>query len=237
MTNARANPLISLLAWLLPASARKTSILNRLGNRIDSSARIGPTLVMSCGPFTIGPDSNIGTGNVFRRLSAVEMSVGTAIGNFNQIVAAPEYQTFSPRVGRLVMQEHSTVTNRHYLDASGLILLRRRAGLGGVRCIFQSHEIDLADDVTKVGRIEMAENSMVATRCTLLMDSYLPERSVLAAGSLLTKSRDPSALPVASLYAGTPAKPVRELTGVRWWGRTSNITPPQPFDDSRFQVD
>ena len=231
----RPNKWMSLLCWLLPNSRLKRSLLRMLGNDIGQRVSVGPTLVISCGRFTLTDDAVIGSFNVFRQVAEVNLDRRAVIGNFNQFTAAAEYQRFSPLVGKLILGDLAVITNRHYFDCSGQIILKPRSGVGGIRSIFQSHEIDLADDETTVGRIVLGPNAMTGTGCTLLKDAYLPEKSVLAARSLLTRAREE--MPTSTLYAGVPAKPVREIDDFTWWRRESYYTAVKAFDDQKFELE
>lgn len=237
MSDRRPNKWLSLVMWLLPDSGIKIRLLRRLGNSIGDGVHIGRNLVLGCGPFRIADRATIGQFNVFRQVAAVQVGVDAAIGNLNQFTAAPDYQRFSPLVGRLILDNMAVITNRHYFDCSGLILLNERAGVGGVRSIFQSHEIDLEDNQTKVGRIELGVNAMTGTGCTVLKDAYLPEKCVLGARSLLAKKRPGLEMPVSMLYAGIPARPVKPIDGFDWWDRTSVHTEVTAFDDTQFRLE
>jgi hypothetical protein len=52
----------------------------------------------------------------------------------------------------------------------------------------QSHQIDLQDNKTTVGKVVIDENAISLTSCVLLMGSYLPPRSILGAHSLLMQA-------------------------------------------------
>ncbi|MGV0795035.1 acyltransferase [Mycolicibacterium sp. XJ1819] len=230
----RPNALLSLFAWLLPSGPFKLWALRKLGNRIGDDVVIGPTLVLGCGPFWIGDHSAIGAGNTFRHLRHVRMAANTGLGNWNYITAQIAYQKFSDYVGIFIVEELSGITSRHYLDCGGQIVLRRNSGVGGLKSILQSHEIDLQKNETTVGQIILEENSMTGTGCILLKGARLPEKSVLAAGSVLIKSRD-DALKPCGLYAGSPAKYVRELKDFAFWDRTVFYTKETKFDDTVFR--
>lgn len=235
IADRRPNALLSLIVWLLPSSTFKTWALRRLGNTIGKNATLAPNFVLGCGRFELGDDVVIYKLNVFRNVACVRMGQKAMIGSMNQITASPDYQRFSPYVGLLVLEEQGGITNRHYLDCSGQIILRRYAAIGGVKSVFQSHEIDLVDDKTTVGRIVLGEYSISTTSVTMLKDSALPARSVLAAGSLLAKKRDGVEQPESSLYAGVPAKPVAPVSDFAWWNRESHVTAVTAFDDAPFR--
>lgn len=232
----RPNAFLSLLVWLLPNCSFKIWALRRLGNNIGADVTVGPNLVLSCGRFSLDDKAAISPFNVFRNLANVKMGKKCFIGSWNQITAAREYQKYSDLVGLLLLEEQAACTNRHYLDCSGQIILRPYAGIGGIRSIFQSHEIDLVENKTTVGRIILGEQAMTGTAVIMLKDSYLPERSVLAAGSIVVKGKEGVELPSSSLYGGVPAKPIRPVGDFAWWRRDSYVTPVTPFDDEMFRL-
>ena len=237
MSRKKPNKYLSLIIWLLPSGGFKRSALRLLGNDVADDVILGPNLVLGCGRFSLADGAIILNFNVFRNLAYVELGRKAFIGSWNQITAAPDYQNYSDHVGMLLMNEQSAMTNRHYIDCSGQVILRRYAGFGGIKSIIQSHEIDLADNTQTLGRVILGENSMTGTACILLKDSYLPERSVLAAGSLLAKAKEGTELPPSGLYGGAPARFIREVKDFAWWHRDSYYTPVSAFDDSKFRAE
>jgi acetyltransferase-like isoleucine patch superfamily enzyme len=238
MSNHRPNKWLSLIAWLLPSCGLKRWVLRRLGNHVGYGVTVGPTLVLNCGRFSLGDGVSIMNFNVFKTLSSIELGPNAFIGNFNQFTAASEYQQHSPFVGQLLMGESAGIMNRHYFDCAGQVILRPFAAALGIKSVFQSHELDLADNTTTPGRIILDKNAMTGTACVLLMDSYLPERSVLAAGSLLTRAKPGDKMPVSSLYAGVPARYIREVRDFAWWHRdTRQMASVTPFDEKKFLLE
>ncbi|MCV7282566.1 hypothetical protein H7J88_23300 [Mycolicibacterium flavescens] len=235
-TSTRPSAFLSLVVWLLPSNGFKMWALRRLGNNIGRDVSIGPTLVLSCGRFSIDDGAVISPFNVFRHLAKVKIGKKCFLGSWNQITAAREYQQYSDLVGLLLLEEQAAMTNRHYLDCSGQIILKAYAGIGGIRSIFQSHEIDLANNRTTVGRIVLGEGAMTGTAVIMLKDSHLPDRSVLAAGSIVVKAKGGTELPSANLYGGVPAKPIRPVSEFAWWHRDSYLTPVTAFDDAMFRL-
>jgi acetyltransferase-like isoleucine patch superfamily enzyme len=232
----RPNKWLSLIAWLLPSSRFKLWALRSLGNHIGHNVVLGPTLVLNCGPFSIADGVSIMSFNIFRRLSSIELGPESNIGRFNQFTAAPEYQQYSPLVGKLIIGRFGCVNNRHYFDCSGQVILRPFAVVGGIKSIIQSHELDLADFESRPGRVVLDSNAFTGTACILLKDAYLPERSVLAAGSVLSRAKDRDNMPVSSLYGGAPARCIREIKEMEFWDRANNYSP-VVFDDEKFRVD
>jgi len=233
----KPNPLLSLIVWLLPHSKFKIWALRKLGNHIGENVDLAPTIVLNCGPFWLDDNTGWGLFNTFRNLRHVRLGERSRLGNFNYITAQPEYQLHSDCVGYFIVEEMSGITSRHYLDCGGQIILRRNSGIGGLRSIFQSHEIDLQKNETGVGQIILEENSMTGTGVIMLKGAVLPEKSVLAAGSILTRAPRGTELPAQGLYAGAPARFVRELSDFKFWDREVWYTAPTPFDDSEFRAE
>jgi acetyltransferase-like isoleucine patch superfamily enzyme len=235
--NSRPNPWLSLFAWLLPTSSVKTWALRKLGNDISDDAIIGPNLVIGCGWFRVGEGTVIEPFNLFKGLARVNLGSRARIGRYNQISAAPEYQRFSDKVGAFVMHDISLLTNRHYIDCSGQVVIGYHAVIAGIRTIVQSHEFDLEQSVATVGRVMVGEYAQTGTRCLLLKNSVVPPYSVLAAGTVLAKQRDGAEMK-PGLYGGTPAKFIRELQYGAWYHSDHfHIHPLKPFDDHMFEVD
>jgi acetyltransferase-like isoleucine patch superfamily enzyme len=194
-----------LIAWLLPSCGFKLWALRSLGNHMGHDVVLGPSLVLNCGRFSIADGAAIMNFNIFRQLSSIELGPESNIGNFNQFTAAPDYQRYSPLVGKLIIGKFGVVTNRHYVDCSGQVILRPFAVVGGPASCSRTH--------------------------------ICPERSVLAAGSLLSRAKGRDNMPVSSLYGGTPARCIQEIKELEFWDRACNYTPVVPFDDEKFRVE
>lgn len=233
----RPNKWLSLIAWLLPSSGLKLWILRSLGNNIGRDVALGPNLVLNCGRFSIADDAAVMSFNIFKQLSSIELGAQGVIGRFNQFTAAPEYQRYSPLVGKLIVGEFGYITNRHYVDCSGQVILRPYAVVGGIKSTIQSHEADLVENKSKPGRVILGRNAMTGTGCILLKDSHLPERSILAAGSVLSRAKERDGMAASGLYGGAPARFLREIKDMEFWHRACNYTPIAPFDDDQFRLE
>jgi acetyltransferase-like isoleucine patch superfamily enzyme len=233
----RPNKWLSLIAWLLPSCGFKLWALRSLGNHIGHDVVLGPTVVLNCGRFLIADGAAINNFNIFKQLSSIELGLKSVIGNFNQFTAAVDYQRYSPLVGKLMIGESAVVVNRHYVDCSGQVILRPFSAVGGLKNIILSHELDYAENKTEPGRVVLGRNAVTTAGCILLKDSYLPERSVLAAGSVLPRAKEGVDMPASGLYGGAPARFIREIKEYQWWDRAQTNTPAVPFDDEKFRVE
>ncbi|MCU1648140.1 MAG: hypothetical protein JWN03_8415 [Nocardia sp.] len=220
--------LIQALLWLLPASAAKNAGLRRFGHHIGNNVRLGPSLVWSCRRFVIADAVTISTGNVFRGMSEIRLGHEVMIGSWNWISAHPGYQQYSELAGRLNIGDGSFITSRHYLDCSGTIEIGEWSAVGGQRSTLQTHEIDVVTNETTVGRVRIGNRSLVATGCILLRGSSLPDRSLLAAGSTLTRAKS-EVPPSQGLWGGVPARFIRPMQG-EWFDRTEIHTDVVPFE-------
>jgi acetyltransferase-like isoleucine patch superfamily enzyme len=233
----RPNKWLSLIAWLLPSCGFKLWALRSLGNHIEHDVVLEPNLVVNCGRFSIAHGAEILKFNIFRGLSSIEIGPKSTIGYFNYFTAAVDYQRYSPLVGKLMIGESGIITNRHYVDCSGQVILRPFSAIVGLKSMILSHELDYAENKTEPGRVVLGRNAVTSAGCILLQDSYLPERSVLAAGAVLVRAKEGVDMPVSGLYGGTPARLIREIKEYEWWDRAQTNTLPAPFDDEKFRVE
>ena len=80
----------------------------------------------------------------------------------------------------------------------------------GIKSIFQSHEIELAENRTRVRTIVVGMNAMTGTAYTVLTDAYLPDRGTRRRIGF-TKAKAGADMPKQSLCAGVPARFVRAI--------------------------
>jgi acetyltransferase-like isoleucine patch superfamily enzyme len=215
--------LFSILVGLLPSGRGKNFVLRALGHHVASSASIGPILLVGS-HLTAEPGSRIGPFNVVR---SVRLDVGAAaeIGQWNWISAAPFLvaESDSPYAGTVRLGAHSSLTSRHYLDASGGIAVGAFATVAGVRTTFMTHGIDVADNVLDTEPIIVGDYAMVGGNTKLVMGARVPDRSIVAMGSVVTRGlQQPGAL-----YAGAPALFKKEVPGGEYAARKVGAVPPR----------
>lgn len=210
---------LELLAWLLPASETKNSILRRFGHRIAHGARIDPNVVVGVGRFDVGSDTHIWPFNVFRGLSLVELDDHAMIKSWNWITADPQFQAVDVGAGTLHMQFGSGVGARNHLDCSGTIIVRPYGFVGGHRTFLQTHQPNVNRGTQSAGRIVVGHHSLVASCSILLTGAELPAQSVLAANSTLAPLAEPNLR--RGVYAGSPAT-WKTTTQGEWFDRTDH---------------
>lgn len=227
--------LIVGIVWLLPPMRVKNRLLNLLGNQIDPTATLWPTVVISCGRFEIGEGATLMPLNIFSGMSLVEIGPSGFVGRLNQVVADRDQPQSGDSAGVLAIGRSGGMTNRHYLNCSGRVELGERSAIGGVRSVFETRDIDidgrrhglagtsLGDAL--VGEIVIGEFSMVGASCIVTSGARIPSRSVVGMGSVVVPPASREAAR-SGLYAGAPAHWIRDLPDCEWWSRDSEHTTP-----------
>lgn len=216
----RLRAVIIALAWILPASPVKNRLLRRLGHAVHPSAVARSNIVLKVTRITMGPGSRIGRWNVIKDLRLVSIGERASVGRLNVISAHPVYKRLYPDGASLVAKSNSFITSRHQLDCSGSITLGSFSTIAGHETKILSHSIDVREDVQVAHPVVIGDRSFVGARCLILGGASLPSHSVLAAGSVLARSKSVSE---SGLYAGVPAK-FRGPVGGKWFSRSTTGT-------------
>lgn len=226
---------IETLVWLLPGCSLKNRLLRIFGHDVSATAHIGPVLVANVRRAVIGSGAKISALNVFRSLRLLSMGDGATIGSFNTVSAHPAYQSMHPEVGSLIMGDGAAITNRHYVDCSGIIRMGEMSAVAGQRSTILTHEIDIALNVQSAGQVSIGERSAVLTNCLVLKGAVLPTHSLLIANSTLTRSRE--LRPAPGIYGGSPAQFIRSNPAdpESWFERTGVATTKLRVDLPRAQ--
>lgn len=210
--------LMLLVLWMLPASRAKNRLLTAAGHIIASQAIARSNLVWKVRSFEMAPHSRVHRWNVIKGMKAVRLGEHATIGKNNIISSNAAYEGLITG-GRLEIGAHGYVTSRHSLDCSGSLEVGAFSALAGFGSQVLTHSIDLARNAQTAYPISIGERSFVGARCLLLGGSYLPPRSVLAAGSVLTDMVRTE----QGLWAGVPARFKATVDG-RWFDRTEGAT-------------
>ena len=220
--------LLRFLAWLLPASRLKNGLLSITpGGSVHRSARLAPNLVWRVQRATIGPRVAVGLGNAFRDLLHLDLAADSAIGQFNWVTGSARWVRCGAgesEPGLLRLENHAAVTSRHYLDASGGLMLGRFSTLGGVRSTVLSHSVDVQESVLRLAPVRVGRHGLVLTNAVLLPGSVVGDDVVVGAHSLVAGELGQAQM----LYGGSPARPVSSMAGAKWFARTrTSVTAPE----------
>jgi acetyltransferase-like isoleucine patch superfamily enzyme len=211
-----AMKLIVLCCGLLPPSILKNRLLRLLGHAVHRTAIIKPIVILGETKIEAASSSTIGTLSVLRNVRVL-LGQHSTIGQLNWISAAPFLVENSRcmSAGRLELGEHAAIMNRHYIDASGGVLLGSYSIVAGVRSTFMTHGIDVADNVLDTNSIEIGKYAMVGGNCNLVLGASVPSHSVVAMGSTVVRGLTEA----HGFYAGVPAKFRKVIGGGDFFSR------------------
>jgi acetyltransferase-like isoleucine patch superfamily enzyme len=201
------NGLVVLLPWFF-----RRKVLERCyGYRFGEKARIGFSWIFPRN-LVMGDNACIDHLNVVVHLDRVEMRDHSTVGRGNWITGHEHGSgRFAHREGRdsaLVIGRHSAITKSHIIDCTDSVTIGDFTTIAGYHSQIITHGIDVNGCRQDCKPIEIGNHCLVGTRVICLGGSRLPDRSVLAAGSVLTKEF----CEVETLYAGVPARSVKNVS-------------------------
>lgn len=201
--------LLTALIGVLAASRLKNAMLRGLGHRIDRTARIGSVFLWHA-TLHAGPRADVRGLSVFKGCT-VHVGERAIIGSFNWVAAdgALVEQSGTPErfLPELVLGESASLTGRHFVDVGGSVTIGRYTTVAGARSTFFTHGIDVVTDTMRLAPIVIGEFCVIGSNTNLVPGSTVPDRSVVAMGSTVTKALDQP----GHLYAGAPARAVRPI--------------------------
>ncbi|PWW21890.1 carbonic anhydrase/acetyltransferase-like protein (isoleucine patch superfamily) [Geodermatophilus normandii] len=200
--------LLAASCVLLPGGLRRFVHVRLLGHDLHPTASIGRSVV-DVDHLVMGEGARIGHLVLVRGCEEVRLGAGAVIAMLvwvNSVRADKGYFTGQPRRPALVMGEKSLITVMHFIDACDLVELADYAAIAGFGSIVQTHAVDIERMRQATAPIRIGDHSLVASRVLLLPGAVVPDRAVVAAGAVVGR-----ALEGHHLFAGVPAKPVRDL--------------------------
>lgn len=213
--------MFALVFGLLPASAAKNRLLRLVGYEIHSSARISPSLFLNIERLTCAEGVVILAGSCFKSMARIELGEGAIVGRWNTISASPIYRQpggaqHRDLAGALMMGRFSYITNRHYVDCSGGVVVEDWAAIAGVRSVVLSHTLVLDKLTSRCDPVRIGAGSFVGSCCSIAPGSLVPRHCVVAMSSFVR----PGLFDEECLYAGLPAQAVkREIGHWEWFSR------------------
>jgi carbonic anhydrase/acetyltransferase-like protein (isoleucine patch superfamily) len=201
---------VSTLSLLLPWPIRRW-LLNTLCNySIARDARIGLS-ILGCTSLQMGASSRIGHFNVVKGIR-VTLGESALIGELNWISGLPaghsrHFREETERLPALTVDRHAALTSRHYIDCSNLVHIGEFTTVAGTRSQILTHAIDFRRNRQLSAPVRIGRYCFVGTGCVILKGSLLPDYSVLAASSCLSRGFEET----FGLYSGVPATHVRAL--------------------------
>lgn len=196
----------------LPQNMKRFLLGRLFGFNLHKTSRIGFSLVLPR-QLLMGANSKIGHLNVIKGITELSLGESSSIGSLNWVSGFPEnlktdhFADQLRRSPRLIIGEHSAITNRHLIDCTDTVTIGRFATFAGFRSQILTHSISIAESRQRSGPVSIGDFTFVGTGSIILPNSALPSYSVLGAGAVLNKKYTEE----YQLYAGNPARPVKEL--------------------------
>ncbi|WP_396653915.1 acyltransferase [Microbacterium sp. ARD31] len=216
------------LVGFFPSSPLKNYLLRRLGWDVAGSADISPSLYWRIGGVTIGENARIGIGNVFRDLRDLRLSHDSRIGQWNWISAATPLVR-AGGAGDLLLEQHSALTSRHYLDCSGGIQIGSHATVAGVRSTFVTHGLQWTTSMQSFRGIKIGAYSLISSNCSLTPGTRIGRGVVIGMGATVAGN-----LSEPGLYLSNRANLVKSPLEGEYFTRTvgyiRDIAPPRSTD-------
>ena len=203
---------LGFFSLLLPWSLRRAFLEKQFGYSIHPSSHIGFAWVFPR-KLVMEEGSRIGHLTLCKNIDLLHLGAHAIVGQLNWITGFPSGPSrhFAHQPGRrpeLIVERHAGISSRHLIDCTASVRIGAFATIGGFRSQLLTHSIDFTAGRQTAEPIEIGEYSFTGTNSVVLGGSILPHHSVLGAQSLLNKKWDEP----YRLYAGVPAKPVKELS-------------------------
>ena len=205
--------LLSLLIITMPWFIKRRMYKLFFNYDLHPSSRIGLSWIL-VDNLSLAQGAKIGSLTVIKGLNHLQMAESSSIGNLNWISAFPlntnslHFQHEADhRIPDLVLGEHTAITNRHFIDCTNRIEIKRFTTFAGFKSTVLTHSIDLKACRQASKPITIGEYCFIGTGCILLGGTIIPDYSVLAAGSTIHKPMDQT----NALYGGSPAKFIKSL--------------------------
>ena len=219
MKRSRVRLLLAFALIPMPSALKRIALGLLIGAHIDSSARIGLSMVDS-DALDMGPGSRIGHFTVFRGLRRTRLGAGARVGNFNWITAATVFRsqaTETSEHGCFTLGRESAISGRHYIDCSGGVIVGEYSSLGGVGSSILSHQVNFSEGIQTAETTRIGDRCFVSSNVCVVAGASIPSRSIVAMGAVVVGRLEHS----GSLYGGVPARELRTNVDTgRWFRRT-----------------
>ena len=210
---------LALVAMLAPNAVRLFIYRRLFGYRIAPTAVVGRSFIV-VDELEMAAGAHIGPLNILRGCRLVQLDENAYFGFLNWVNGVRREGAYVglERDPSLYMRRESMVTSLHMFDCSDAIEIGEFCAIAGCFTQILTHSVDLYAARQSTAPVRTGPHSFIANRCMILAGSDIAERVVVGAGSVVIRS-----LPQKrTLYAGNPARPIKEMpeeTG--WFTRTT----------------
>jgi acetyltransferase-like isoleucine patch superfamily enzyme len=200
-----------VLVSLLPWSVKRFILESVYGFKIHPRARIGISIVAP-DYLEMGADSQIATGVVMINIRRVTIGDYSVIMRGCWFSAYPlrlqgSFSHIKNRCPDLIIGSHVGITKNHHIDCTESVAIGDFTTIAGYGSQILTHSMDLSIPRQDAKPINIGAHSFVGSRVIILPGCSLQDKTVVAAGSVITKSFERGSV----LVGGVPAKVIEEL--------------------------
>jgi acetyltransferase-like isoleucine patch superfamily enzyme len=178
------------------------SIIDAKQCEIDDDVSIGHlNIVLGVKKLVIGDHVRIGHLNIIRGGNEVIVGRYAEIIRMNEINSIPDPDVVNATDPRFHLGEGSIITAGHKIDFTDRVTIGRRSILGGRNSSLWTHNRQ------RTRPISIGSFAYVGSEIRIAPGGALPSRCIVGIGSVITSELTAQ----DHLFAGVPAKPVKEL--------------------------
>jgi acetyltransferase-like isoleucine patch superfamily enzyme len=239
--NEKMRLVIAMVAVFMPQRLKHACYTRLLGWEIDPTARIGLTLlharhvriadgvwirhfnaVKVAGTFEMGSYACIGMFNVFHGCELIRMGTYAGVSHGNRVsgppLSKPVHPRYPDRKPHFELGAYSLLLAFHRIECIDEVKIGDFTVIGGGNSEILTHGVDVAENVMRVGKVEIGDYCYLGTKVLVQMDSRIPDRSVVAPCAVVHGD-----LPgQEQLYGGVPARPLKSVAGGKFFKRTAD---------------
>ena len=178
------------------------SIIDAGECEIGDDAQIGHlNLLIGIRSLQLGDHVRIGHLNVIRGGDEVSLGRYTELLRLNEINSIPEPEVVNPVDPRFVVGPGSIITTGHKIDFTDRVTIGRRTIIGGRNSSLWTHNRQ------RTRPISIGDFAYVGSEIRIAPGGAIPSRCIVGIGSVITGEL----VGENQLFAGVPAKPVKQL--------------------------
>lgn len=179
------------------------SIIDAKDCYIDDDVWIGHlNMVVGVKKLVIGDHVRIGHLNIIRGGDEVCLGRYSEIIRMNEINSIPDPDVVNPTDPRFLLGDGSIITAGHKIDFTDRVTIGRRSILGGRNSSLWTHNRQ------RTRPIDIGSFAYIGSEIRIAPGGTLPSRCIVGIGSVITSELTAE----GHLFAGVPAKPVKELS-------------------------
>lgn len=203
--------IVQIFCFLLPWGARRYLLNRILPIKIHKEATIGISIILARNGI-LKKGVKVCNFNFINEIDYLLLDEFSKIGRKNWITGSSAekgigYKASQNRTCEFKLGVHARITNNHHIDCNGGVYIGDFTTIAGKDTQILTHGIDLYSSVQKADPVNIGKYCFVGTRCLILKGSNLPNKCMLAAGAVMSKSFEDEEM----IYGGVPAKPLKKL--------------------------